>query len=241
MPSLTWRGTVGVIKPTYESGSLVEFIRLLPEGIGVIPLYLGLKEYTAEEFLAALETYHVRVAELAEKGVDLIHPEGAPPFLLRGYQAEQEIVKAWQEQYKIPIFTSAMTQTAAFRAMGIKRLLGVTYLGKNVTQMFARYFIEAGFDVAAMETVPVERARRYTISAEEIYSHIKKMFLEHSNVDGIYLLGSGTWRAVDVVPLEEDLGVPVIHPVAARVWYIQKQLHVREPIQGVGRLLEKMP
>ena len=241
MPSLTWRGTVGVIKPTYESGSLVEFIRLLPEGIGVIPLYLGLKEYTAEEFLAALETYHVRVAELAEKGVDLIHPEGAPPFLLRGYQAEQEIVKAWQQQYKIPIFTSAMTQTAAFRAMGIKRFLGVTYLGKNVTEMFVRYFVEAGFDVAAMETVPVERARRYTISAEEIYSHIKKMFLEHSNVDGIYLLGSGTWRAVDVVPLEEDLGVPVIHPVAARVWYIQKQLHVRQPIQGVGRLLEKMP
>lgn len=241
MPSLTWRGTVGVIKPTYESGSLVEFIRLLPEGIGVIPLYLGLKEYTAEEFLAALETYHIRVAELAEKGVDLIHPEGAPPFLLRGYQAEQEIVKAWQEQYKIPIFTSAMTQTAAFRAMGIKRFLGVTYLGKNVTQMFARYFIEAGFDVAAMETMPVDREQRYTISAEEIYSHIKKLFFNHSNLDGIYLLGSGTWRAVDVVPLEEDLGVPVIHPVAARVWYIQKQLHVREPVQGVGRLLEKMP
>ncbi|MGH7846748.1 MAG: hypothetical protein ACREQW_16510 [Candidatus Binatia bacterium] len=241
MPSLTWRGTVGVVKPTYESGSLVEFIRLLPEGIGVIPVYLGLKEYTAEEFLAALETYHLRVAELAEKGVDVIHPEGAPPFLLRGYQAEKEIVKAWEAQYKIPIFTSAMTQTAAFRAMGIKRFLGVTYLGKQVTEMFGRYFSEAGFDVAAMETLPVDREDRYTISPEEIYSHIKKLFFRQSNLDGIYLLGSGTWRAVDVVPLEADLGVPVIHPVAARVWYVQKRLHVRQPVRGAGQLLEQLP
>jgi hypothetical protein len=37
---------------------------------------------------------------------------------------------------------------------------------------------------------------------------------------GIYLLGSGAWRVVDVVPVEEDLEVPVVHPVAARVWYV---------------------
>jgi len=239
--SLTWRGTVGVVKPTYDSGSLVEFIRLLPEGIGVIPLYLGLKEYTVDEFMEALSVYHARVAELAEKGVDLIHPEGAPPFLLRGYQAEQEIVRKWEEQYQIPILTSAMTQTAAFHALGIKRFVGVTFLGSNVADLFVRYFTEAGFDIAAMESMPVERERRHTISAEEIYSHIKRIFLKHSGIDGIYLLGSGTWRVVDVVPLEEDLGVPVVHPVAARVWCIQRRLGVRQPIHGAGRLLERMP
>jgi hypothetical protein len=36
---------------------------------------------------------------------------------------------------------------------------------------------------------------------------------------GIYLLGSGAWRVVDVVPVEDDLEVPVVHPMAARVWY----------------------
>jgi len=89
MSSLTWRGTVGVIKPTYDSGTLVEFIRLLPDGIGVIPVYLGLKEHTAKEYLAALDSYHDKIAELAEKGVDLIHPEGTPPFLIRGYKVSR--------------------------------------------------------------------------------------------------------------------------------------------------------
>jgi len=134
-----------------------------------------------------------------------------------------------------------MTQIEAFRALGIKRLLGVTFHDKTINDMFAGYFIEAGFDLVAIEGMPVERSRRQTISCEEIYSHIKNLFFKHSDVDGIYLQGSGTWRAIDVVPLEEDLGIPVVHPVAARVWYVQKRLRIRQPVKGAGRLLEQMP
>ena len=37
-----WRGAVGFIKPTKGSGSLVELIKMLPDGIGVIPFSLEL-------------------------------------------------------------------------------------------------------------------------------------------------------------------------------------------------------
>jgi maleate cis-trans isomerase len=241
MTSLTWRGTVGVVKPSYESGTLVEFIRLLPEGIGVIPLYLGLKEHSEQEYLDALDRCKTRVAELARIGVDLVHPEGAPPFLIRGLKAEQETVRNWEKQYQIPIITSPMTQTAALRAMGMKKFLGVTFHDQRINDMFARYFSEAGFNVIAIEEMPVGRERRQRLSSEEIYLHIKKLFLKHPSADGIYLQGSGTWRAVDVVALEEDLGVPVIHPMAARVWCIQKRLHIRVPVSGAGSLLQEMP
>jgi len=50
-----WRGVVGVIKPTYRPGSLEEFIRLLPEGIGVIPKFAGIKEGLEKEFVDALQ------------------------------------------------------------------------------------------------------------------------------------------------------------------------------------------
>jgi maleate cis-trans isomerase len=40
--------------------------------------------------------------------------------------------------------------------------------------------------------------------------------------------------------LEQDLGVPVIHPVPARCWEIQKRLHVNQPVKGYGRLLAEM-
>jgi hypothetical protein len=35
--------------------------------------------------------------------------------------------------------------------------------------------------------------------------------------------------------------VPVVHPVAARVWYVQKRLQVRQPLQGASRLLAELP
>ena len=242
MANASWRGTVGVIKPTYSPGSLVEFIRLLPEGVGVIPLYAGIKEHSERGYLDALESYHQRVAELANIGVDLMHPEGAPPFMVRGYRAEREIVSGWEKQYKVPIFTSAMTQAAALRALGIKKFVGCTYFrDAKLNQIFARYFTEAGFEVLAMEGMDTSPDEADDLAPQIIYHHLKRSLLKHPGSQGIYLLGSGAWRVIDVVAVEEDLGVPVVHPVAARVWYVQKQLNVRQPASGVGRLLAELP
>ena len=242
MTSANWRGTVGVVKPTYESGSLVEFIRLLPDGVGVIPVYAGIREHTESGYLSAMETYTERVAELARIGVDLMHPEGAPPFMVRGYKGEQEIVKEWEDKYKIPIFTSGMTQAEALRALGIKTFVGCTYYrDKKLNDIFTRYFTDAGFEVLAMEGMDTSPGEASKLSSQEIYRHLKRSYAKHSSAQGIYLLGSGAWRVVDVVPAEEDLGVPVVHPVAARIWYVQKRLRLRQPVQGHGRLLAELP
>lgn len=242
MATANWRGTVGVVKPTYGSGSLVEFIRLLPEGIGVIPMYAGIKEHTERGYLDALESYNEQVAELARIGVDLMHPEGGPPFMIRGYKSEQEIVKQWEARYKVPIFTSGMTQAEALRALDIKKFVGCTYYRDNkLNDLFTRYFTDAGFEVLAMEGMDTSPGEADNLSPQEIYSHLKRSFLKHSTAQGIYLLGSGAWRVVDVTPVEDDLEIPVVHPVAARVWYVQKRLRVRRPLQGAGRLLAELP
>src|SRR5438874_11992386 len=123
MAKANWRGTVGVVKPTYESGSLVEFIRLLPEGVGVIPVYAGIKQHTERGYLDALDTYNERVDELARIGVDLMHHEGGPPFMVRAYKSKLEIVQQWAAQYKVAMFTSGMTQAVALRALDIKNFV----------------------------------------------------------------------------------------------------------------------
>ena len=64
---------------------------------------------------------------------------------------------------------------------------------------------------------------------------------KYEGVQGIYQLGSGAEQKNIAIALEQDLGVPFVLPIPARVWYIQKRLHVRQPIQGNGRLLEVFP
>lgn len=240
MSYTSWRGVVGLIKPTMRPGSLEEFIRLLPEGIGVIPLFLGIQRGTEDEFRQVLKAFEEKVGELAELQVDLIHPEGAPPFMVQGYKGEGKIVKDWEKKHKIPIVTAGMTQVEALRVLEVKKILGVTYFTGKINDTFSRYFVEAGFEVLGMEGISVAFEDVGKLSSQEVYAHTRRAFLKHPGADAVYMLGSG-WRTLDIIHLlEEDLQVPVVHPVPARVWAIQKRLHVRQPVKGYGRLLEEM-
>ena len=89
----SWRGVLGDIKPTHRPGSLEEFIRLLPEGIGVIPMTVGIRSGTEKEFYDVLADYQAKAGELAELGVNLIHIGGAPPMMVHGFAGEAKIVK----------------------------------------------------------------------------------------------------------------------------------------------------
>jgi maleate isomerase len=237
----SWRGVVGVVKPTHRPGSLEEFIRLLPEGIGVLPVYLNFKRGTVDEFRAALDAVEEKVAELANEGVDLIHPEGAPPFMVQGYQGEKTIITDWERKYKVAIVTAAQTQVDALRALNVKKIVGVTYFIGSVNDITTSYFRDAGFDVLGMEGMSVAFEDVGRLASQEIYAHARRAFLKNREAEAIYMLGTG-WRCLDIIRLlEDDLQVPVIHPVPARVWSVQKRLHVRQPLQGFGRLLLEMP
>jgi len=135
-----------------------------------------------------------------------------------------------------------MSQAEALRALGIKKFVGCTYFRDNkLNGLFARYFSDAGFDVLGMEGMDTTPYEADKISPETIYQHLKTSFTKHASAQGIYLLGSGAWQVKDIVAVENDLGVPVVHPVAARVWYVQKKLRVKNPINGASRLLEQVP
>lgn len=240
MAYTSWRGVVGCIKPTMRPGGIEELIRLLPDGICLLPLFLDIRKGTVDEFERAVEPYEPLVARLAEAKVDLLHPEGAPPFMLRGYAAECDIIKGWEDKYQIPVFTSGSNHVRAMRALGMKKFVGATYFKGPINDMFARYFDGAGFKVLGMEGLDVPFADVGQLSPYQVYAHVKKVYLRNPSADGIYLLGSG-WRIMEVIQaLEDDLGVPVIHPIPARAWEIQRRLNVRQPKAGFGRLMAEM-
>jgi maleate cis-trans isomerase len=66
--------------------------------------------------------------------------------------------------------------------------------------------------------------------SEVIYPFIQRTFLEHTDADAIYILASNLDTLGIVATLEQDLGVRVVQPIAARIWEIQRGLHVRQPI-----------
>jgi len=222
-------------------GATEEVIRLLPEGIGVIPLFLNIRRGARDEFAGAMPAYEQQVALLGEQACDLIHPAGAPPFMVLGLQAEARLIAAWEQKCRTTIFTVAQNHVAAPKALNARTIVGATYFSGEINDVFAQYFTDAGFTVLGMAGLDVPFDQVQNLAEGQVYAHIKGNFLKHKGADAIYLLGSG-WRTLPIIRhLERDLQVPVVHPVTARVWEIQKRLHVRQPVVGYGHLLETLP
>jgi maleate isomerase len=239
----THRGIVGVIKPRATDSSLVDMIKLLPEGIGVVPVYLNLTQGSREEYGSSYAAYERHIAYLASQKCNVIAIEGAPPFMLLGPAREAEMVEGWKRKYNTDMFTSSQNQVSAFKALKAKRILGITSGsgGPDMNKVYAKYFEDNGIDVVAMEGIGADFKSIPDVPPATIASFIKKAFAEHGGADAVYILGSSLEALPLIAPLERELGVPLVQAIAARIWEIQRRLHLHEPIKGYGRLLETLP
>ncbi len=237
-----WKGVVGLVKPTFRPGSLDRFVRLMPDGVCVVPRYVGVSAGTEKEFQEALAIAEERVAELAKLKVDLIVIQGVPPIMLKGFKFDAELIDALQKKYGVAVLTATRTQVDALTALKTKRIVGVTYFKDDLNPQFANFFRQGGFEVAAMKgCIDTPFSDLGKIPAEEIYTKAKKIFIEAGGGDCLYLLGAG-WDCLPAIePLERDLGTTVLSNVPADVWATQKKLNIRAPVKGFGRLLEEMP
>lgn len=235
-----WRGVVGMVRPTRRPGTLEELIRILPEGIGIVPLLLNFKAGSKDEFLNSIPLYERFASELAEQGVDMIMLSGAPPFMLLGHEKEASLTKAWTKKFKTPVLTDPQMQVAGLRAMKIKKFIGASYSALQ-NKIVLDYMTTAGFKALSMEAIDVPFDQVAQISVETLYAHVKRLYRQHRNADGVYIQGGG-WQTVRVVELlEKDLGIPVVHATICQAWQIHKHLDVRETKPGYGRLLSELP
>jgi maleate isomerase len=230
-----------MVKPTYRPGSLEDFIKLMPDWVGYIPLHVGIRKGSEKELSDAFSVYEERVGELASIGVDVALLLGAPPAMLHGFGSDEKMAKKLEAKYNFPVLTTTMAQVEAFRALRIKSLVGVTYFEKSLNEKFAKFFEDGGFKVVAMEGYPVSFAEAGRIPPQEIYAFAKKIFLKSGGADCIYMLGAG-WRPLPIIELlERDLGTTIVASIPAQVWATQKRLHLRVPVDGMGKLLKEMP
>jgi maleate isomerase len=241
MASNNSRGTVGIVRPTQRTNGYEELLQMLPPGIELIPLCLDVRRGAIDEFKSAIPAYEAKVAELAKMGVDVINPSGAPPFMVLGYANEQELIRKWEKTYDTRIFTSGTSNIDAMRALGVKRFLGATYFRGDINRIYAKYFVDAGFDCLDMAGIDVDFDKVPQLPSEQVYGFIKQAFERNDTAEAIYMLGPA-WRTLDIIGrLATELGVPVIHAVPVQCWDIQRHLDIHEPVKGFGRLIAEMP
>jgi maleate cis-trans isomerase len=129
------------------------FIKLMPEGVGFIPSHAGIRAGNEKELQDALTVAEKKVARLAELGADVVMIMGAPPTMVRGHGADRAIADSLTKKYKIPVTVATIAQVDAFRALGMKKLVGITYFQDDMNDRFAKFLQDDGFDVKAMKGI----------------------------------------------------------------------------------------
>lgn len=231
---------IGMIKP-HKRGqqSYEELLRMLPADFRTVVRHAPIKQGTMEEFANAVGAYESLALELAKEGVDLLHPEGTPTFLIMGYAEERRTVERWEARFGVPVFTSAMCQVNALRAAGVNKMVDAGY-DPTTGPAAEGYFRDAGFDVLRVEKVAVDWAWDGQLSIDDATAMLSALVERYPEAEGLCLQGSSKWPLGAVPVLEERLGIPVIHPIAARYRELMVRTGRFQPQKGKGRLLATM-
>ena len=133
---------VGTVRPTNrpEAGQELDLDTLIPAKIKFLSSTMNFTRGTEEEFSTSMPGYEAKAAEFAKMGADLVRPSGAPPFMLLGYQKEQELIASWEKKYGVPMFTSGQNHVKALRTLGMKKFVGATYFPEKMNNIFAQVF-----------------------------------------------------------------------------------------------------
>lgn len=245
-----WRSRIGLVKATHRGKTFAFWFETAPDGVEIVPTFIGFRSGHEEGFLGAFERIEQLAVQLRDVHCDVIVIGGTPPFLLKGLEFE----RAWRDDLSrkigLPVVTPMEPHAIALKSMGVRRVASATYFGDRLNQAIVDYFAAFG-----METLIIPGFRRDTrseglyttplmaldeVSHMEVYRHCKRGLANlGSRVDALYINGGG-WDAAPVLQvLEQDMGIRVVWAQAADVWYTYHKLGIHNPVQGYGSLLEE--
>jgi maleate cis-trans isomerase len=233
-----WRGKAGFVIPSICDTVLLELYELLPEGLLVTPVDLGVQNLTDHEFKEYFRKIEEAVKILAYEEVQIIIVTGTPPITKLGFDADKDIMRRVEMITGKPTSTGPTAEVDALRFLGLKRIALVTPFAEALNQHLKSYFEYCGFEVAVVKGINIVKNADLTKqSFSRSYTLAKEAFFEAKGmIDGI-LITCPRWPTVrSIAPLEKDLGIPVVTAAQSLAWKALTMLHVREVRPGHGRL-----
>lgn len=237
-----WRGTLGWVAPSIPSSSLImDFHSVVPEGVELRIINLGITSLTEKEAETALSKLDEAVRRLATTGVQFISVEGTPLVSMKGFGFDKEIVRRVEEIARVPATTSLTATVDALRALNLKKLVMASPMPLEFDHRTKKFLEDNGFEILHLKSLNITSNHQiHLLPRSKAYSVAKQAYLEAPQAEGIYVPCGGWCPPWVIDRLETDLGVPVIHSRQASTWAGLKAIHMREPVKGWGRIFETL-
>ena len=229
----------GVLIPSTNTTVEIEYSRLLPPTLqahvgrlltsGNGP-FAPSKDADIDYQARLLGTARVEVISLAQTSASLFRDD---------YDAD--VVQRMSSAAGVPAITSAQAIGQAIQALGRTRIALVSPYSQPVIER-ARHYYESKFGLRVVGLEGFAATDSYMIgklgpeNARDAFARINRPEIE------VLVVPGGNFPTMTFVPAwEQEFGKPVITTNQAALWAMMKLMGVREPLSGLGQLLEKMP
>jgi len=236
-----WKGTIGILTPSIGSAIMREWNSVLPEGMACHQAIMGIAETTPDGLKEMRNNAVAEAKKLAAPGViDLIFYACTSGSFIGGAGYDQVIIKDLEEATGVPSNTAATCVLTAFADLGIKRIALIGPYIKEVFDIEIQFFKDHGIETACHHGLGYSDPKKIVGLSQQPYHYYhpaKEAHRAAPDVDAVFItsISAAALKVIDT--LEQELEKPVISSCSASLYGVLKQMGIREPVAGYGRLL----
>lgn len=233
-----WRGRIGKVCPG-DWHLDTEFAPMLPEGVIIYAMTLGLEKVAVEEMERVFSQYLNAAKLLATQECNVLLIAGSAIQAYMGWDRTLEMLRSIETDTGIPTTSDLKAAMDALKFLSAKKIIIVSPYEEIRNQERKKLCEELGFEV--LNTKGLGLHRRVDMSKLPSYASYrlaKQVFFETPEADAIYI-SCPEWQTTgNIERLEQDTGKPVVAAVQACVWATLREMRIVAPIKGYGKLLE---
>ena len=243
--SLGWRQKFAVLIPSTNTSVQPEFDAMRPAGVTNHISRIRIPNIPLNDD-ADFQRLITVIAAAQDEAVDSVM-SCEPDRLVLGISAEtfwdglkasRELKKQLAERTGLPVSMGSEACAAAFGALGIKRLGGITPYQPVGDRNGVRFFEESGFEVKRIKGLKCESPVKIAhVSETQLRDAL--MEVDGDDIDGIIQVGTNLAMARLAASAEVWLKRPVIAINTAIYWHALRESGITDRVTGFGTLLEK--
>ncbi|HEV8343052.1 MAG TPA: hypothetical protein VGR30_11845 [Candidatus Binatia bacterium] len=236
-----WRARIGHVAPSRGDTLVYEFYRMFPEGFMLLNSTGTIRQLVDNDFERQLKRIEEATMDLAENNCDVIIVGGSPLFTKLGYGSDIEMANRLTAKAGVPVVAGITGEMEALKTMGIKKAVVATPHEDELNQRMRKFLEASGFEVLKIEGYGVRQNSKISdLPVHASYKIAKRLYEKAPQADGIFV-PCPRWPTIsDVDLLEHEIGKPVVTSCQAYIWYAVKLLHIKESINGYGRLMASL-
>lgn len=243
-----------VTTPKYFDDAIQEFLKVAPDGTGVIQRVLSLEGYSYEldQRVAGMEEMERSALALAQSdcevvlqvGSNWVHAAGTTPDEI------QAKIDRISDEIGVPFRMAGQCIVEGLNFLGARRIaVANSYYRDDWRDGINRYLTQAGFEIVASGSIvdqgiveshqhalEIEAATLWNYPDFIVKEAIVQMYRKAPDVDAVVQTGAG-FRTIGLLEeIEDEIGVPVVPSDGSTFWSGLRALGL-EAQPGFGTLL----